>query len=372
MKIYELIFSKDPVNRIKRHLLFWTVVFLYHLVRISLLFPPNQFWENPKPILLGALIWGLLGNMIISYSIVYYLIPNLFQKRKYLLFVLGIIGVILVLFGFGLVNHLLNKQMASAIGTTAEQPYIFLKGTLIRLFGNPPLICGFLLSLKTLKNWHLKQLENETLMKEKSNAELQLLKAQIHPHFLFNTLNNIYSFTLSKSPQASGLVQKLSDMLHYMITDCDQSLVPLEKELRLLRDYLGLEKVRYGKRLQIQMQINGQYKDKLIAPLLLSPFVENCFKHGASIMRKNAWVQLIININGNYLHFNLSNSKPVEPVILKNSGIGLTNVRKRLNLIYPRRYQLEIHTTDNTYTVYLKVELQRQEVTNHQKAVAVA
>ena len=238
------------------------------------------------------------------------------------------------------------------------------------MFGNPPLICGLLLSLKTLKNWYQKQLENETLTREKTNAELQLLKAQIHPHFLFNTLNNIYSFTLSKSPLAAELVQKLSDMLNYMITDCNRVLVPLEKEIQLLKDYIGLEKVRYGDRLDIQMHVNGNYNNKMIAPLLMIPFVENCFKHGASMMRGKQWMHLIININENNLDFNLSNSKPSTSNTIKDKkGIGLLNVQKRLVLLYPGKHQLLIKTTDNTFSVELTIELQTQPVTTIEKNV---
>jgi LytS/YehU family sensor histidine kinase len=260
--------------------------------------------------------------------------------------------------------NLLTKQFVHAIGNTKEQPYIFLRGSFIRLFGNAPLICGILLSLKTLKTWHQKQLENEMLTKEKANAELQLLKAQIHPHFLFNTLNNIYSFTLNKSPQAAELVQKLSDMLKYMINDCEQIMVPLEKEIQLIKDYIGLEKVRYGDRLDIQMHVNGDCQNKMIVPLLMIPFVENSFKHGASMMRGKQWMHLIINVNDNDLDFNLSNSKPSQPNSTKNKkGIGLLNVQKRLGLLYPGKHQLNINSTDNIFSVSLKIGLQKQVLT---------
>ena len=367
MKMYDLIFSNNRVHRIKRHLLFWSVVFIYLIVRISFLFPQGHAWENAKTILLNSL-WGIFYNAIISYTIIYYLVQNFFAKKRYALFVAGVLLLYIVVFGLYLLWLLINGQFIHAIGTTAQHPYIFLKGTVIRLFGNPPLICGIFLSLKTLKTWHLKQLENETLTREKANAELQLLKAQIHPHFLFNTLNNIYSFTLTKSPLAAELVQKLSDMLSYMITDCEQIMVPLEKEIQLIKDYIGLEKVRYGDRLDIQMHINGDCKNKMIVPLLMIPFVENCFKHGASMMRGKQWMHLIINITENDLDFNLSNSKPSLATTTKNKiGIGLLNVRKRLGLLYAGKHLLDINSTENTFSVYLKIELQKQFITNNEK-----
>lgn len=366
MKTYDLIFSNERANRVKRHLLFWGVVYLYQLVRMSFLFPPDKLWNQMPSLLLGSLIWGILLNMIFSYLIVYYLIPKFFAKKKYILFVIGVLLVWLIVFILGIINNILNQQLTHAIGIMPQAPLIFLRGNFIRSMGNPPLICGLLLSFKTLKTWHQKQLDNEMLIKEKANAELQLLKAQIHPHFLFNTLNNIYSFTLTKSPLAAELVQKLSDMLNYMITDCNQILVPLEKEIQLLKDYIGLEKVRYGERLDIQMYINGDCKNCMIVPLLMIPFVENCFKHGASMMRGKQWMHLIININENNLDFNLSNSKPSKSRAAKK-GIGLLNVHKRLELLYPGKHQLDIKSTENTFSVYLKIELQTKSVTTIEK-----
>jgi sensor histidine kinase YesM len=327
---------------------------------MSFLFPQDQIWIKAPLILTTALIWGIFHNALIAYSVVYYLVPKYFVKKKYVLFAVNILLLFIIVFGLNVLYNIAAGSFTSAIGKTAQHPFMFLRGTLIRLFGNAPLICGLLLSLKTLKTWHLKQLENETLIKETASAELQLLKAQIHPHFLFNTLNNIYSFTLTKSPQASELVQKLSDMLSYMVSDCEQVMVPLEKEIQLIKDYIGLEKVRYDDRLDIQMHIKGDCKNKMIVPLLMIPFVENCFKHGASMMRGRQWMQLIININDNDLDFTLSNSKPRQTIDSSNKkGIGLANVQKRLELLYPGKHFLKTESTGNTYMVRLQVSLQQ-------------
>lgn len=359
MKMYDLIFSNERSPRIKRHVLFWTSFYLYQVLRMSFLFPPDHIWDSIVLILISSLVWGLFHNMFITYSVTYYLIPKYFMKEKYLRFVVGILILFVIIFCYNFLFTSINKIFTHAIGTTKQQPYIFLRGTIIRLFGNAPLVCGLFISFKTLKNWYQKQLENDTLIKEKTNAELQLLKAQIHPHFLFNTLNNIYSFTLTRSPFAAELVQKLSDMLNYMITDCNRVSVPLEKEIQLLKDFIGLEKVRYGNRLDIQMHINGDCSDKMIAPLLMIPFVENCFKHGASVMRGKQWMHLIINVTAEQLDFNLSNSKPAIQDTNKNkNGIGLLNVQKRLALLYTGQYELDINSTDNTFSVYLKIKLQ--------------
>ncbi len=223
-----------------------------------------------------------------------------------------------------------------------------------------------MLTIKYYKDWYIKQRESEILQHENKLAELLLLKAQIHPHFLFNTLNNIYSFTLTGSPQAANLVDKLSGMIDYMITEGEKPMVLVEKEIQLLKDYIGLEKVRYGNRLDMQVEINGEYKSKMIAPLLMIPFVENCFKHGASVMRGQQWIRLYINIDEDNLDFKLSNSKPMDVIDTNNKkGIGLANVQKRLQLIYPGKHLLEIESTNDTYIVHLQVSLKQVTALEH-------
>ncbi|MEO8416221.1 MAG: sensor histidine kinase [Ginsengibacter sp.] len=360
-KIYNLIFSGKRSTRIKRHVIFWSFFYVYQVIRLSFLYPFNHLHDSVAPILISSLAIGFLQNVFLTYLVVYYLIPQFISKKKYFLFATGILVAFIIMFGWNILYIRINKIFIHAIGSTKQNPYIFLRGVIIRLVGNAPLVCALFVSLKALKNWHLRELENEQLTREKANAELQLLKAQIHPHFLFNTLNNIYSFALAKSPLAADLVQKLSDMLSYMITDCNRLTVPVEKEIQLIKDYIGLERVRYGERLDIQMYVNGDYQNSMIVPLLMIPFVENCFKHGASMMRGKQWMHLVISVNEYELDFNLSNSKPAQPNVIKNkNGIGLLNVQKRLDLLYPGRHELNINSTENTFSVYLKVALEKQ------------
>ncbi len=290
--MYSLIFSDKRSLRIQRHVIFWMSFYIYQVVRMSFLFPSAHLWSSIILLLVSSMVWGVFHNILVTYTTAYYLVPKFFIKRKYLSFAIGLLILLIIVAGYNFLYTIIARKFTHAIGTTKTQPYLYLRGSVIRLFGNAPLVCGLFISLKALKSWHLKQLENEQLAREKTNAELQLLKAQIHPHFLFNTLNNIYSFTLTKSSLASELVQKLSDMLQYMITDCDSVLVPVEKEVQLLKDYIALEKVRYGDRLDIQMHVNGDCKNCMIAPLLMIPFVENSFKHGASLMRGKQWMHL--------------------------------------------------------------------------------
>lgn len=232
-------------------------------------------------------------------------------------------------------------------------------GAISFLFIGPITICGIFLSIKMFKSWYLKEQEKQILITENANAEIQLLKAQVHPHFLFNTLNNIYSFTLNKDPCAAGLVLKLSDTMNYMITECEEPFVALEKELKMISDYIGLEKVRYGNSLDISFNIAGDYNNKLVVPLLMIPFVENSFKHGASKMLRHPWIHLSIQADEDLLHFTLVNSKPADETVQIKGGIGLKNVQKRLELIYPGAHLLSIESTINTFTVNMQVPLKR-------------
>lgn len=200
--------------------------------------------------------------------------------------------------------------------------------------------------------------ETEEVAREKARAELQLLKAQIHPHFLFNTLNNIYFFTLNVSPHAPGMIKKLSGLLHYILHECDQPLVPLEKELKMIEDYIALEKIRYSDKMQMTVTIKGDTRNKSIAPLLLIPFVENSFKHGASKMIIHPKINMEITIEGNELALFITNTKPqqAEPTS-RQAGLGLKNVNKRLQLLYPGKHELEIISEPESHTVFLKISL---------------
>ena len=155
----------------------------------------------------------------------------------------------------------------------------------------------------------LKQRELLLAQQEKITAELQLLKAQVHPHFLFNTLNNIYSFSLEESPKTPELILKLSSLLSYMLYDCKAEEVRLEKEVEIMKDYIDLEKERYGNKIEISWNVEGDIRDNFISPLLMLPFLENAFKHGASEQIEKPWMGVDISVANNILKFKITNSK---------------------------------------------------------------
>jgi LytS/YehU family sensor histidine kinase len=152
----------------------------------------------------------------------------------------------------------------------------------------------------------------------------------------------------------------LEDMLHYMIEECEQPLVSLGKEIAVLKDYFELERIRYGNSIDMQFEISGEYSGKFVSPLLMIPFVENSFKHGASQILREPWIKLFIQADDDIVHFSLTNSKPAEEKANNKVGIGLANVKKRLELLYPDAHLLTIDSTKNTFTVNMQIPITRQ------------
>lgn len=198
-------------------------------------------------------------------------------------------------------------------------------------------------------------LESKTLQ-----TELKLLKSQINPHFLFNTLNSLYAHTLKKSDEAPEIVLKLSEMMRYMLYDCNEKEVFLEKEITYIQNYLNLESLRHGDRIKITFDIYGDVGEQKIAPLILMPFIENAFKHGTNSQIKDAYVFLKLDVQKDDIHFKMENSKtPSIPksTLIKSGGIGLANVKRRMEILYPERYKLHIEESPNTYNISLHLNL---------------
>jgi len=299
--------------------------------------------------------------MGLAYGVLYYFLPSYMSRTK------NFIGTTMLLLLFvsflAVVNYIfliLIFSISTRLGYFNQMPkmsFIIPVWARLILF-NYPTVVGFALAIKILKNWYLKQKETAQVGREIINGELQLLKAQVHPHFLFNTLNNIYSFIINDSNDATEALKKLSTLLRYIIYECDQPLVQLEKELKMIRDYIDLEKIRYGKNFNMSLQVQGNGSNKMISPLLLIPFLENSFKHGASQMLTHPWINLDITILEHELQFILSNSKPaIAGEKTMSNGLGLRNVKKRLSILYKDTHALNITDDIMSFSVSLKVPI---------------
>ena len=361
-----LIFSQNPHSRLKRHILFWLCWFVFLVVSGS-----AAIGHDAKT--LGIMIsvdilvaiQQIVVELPICYLVLYFIIPKFFFKGRYLAgFLLVVTSVILSYWWAYVAMHLADPHIKSLLNITGPDQltseFIIIKD--IVSSGGIFVCCSVMCSLKFLKFWYIKQQENILLGRENVVAELQLLKAQVHPHFLFNTLNNIYSFTITNSDLAASLMGKLNGILRYMMLDGQHAAVPLMKEIQLINDYISLEKVRYGERLKISLNITGNASNKMIAPLLMIPFVENSFKHGASKMLKEPIIELSITIEEDRLTFELINNKPAdgaaENKINQKGGIGLKNAGRRLKLLYPEKHDISIESTDTMYSVRLIIKFQ--------------
>lgn len=210
-------------------------------------------------------------------------------------------------------------------------------------------------------DWFRDLREKQELRTKNMQSELRFLKSQINPHFLFNTLNSLYALTLKKSDDAPEVVLKLSEMMRYMLYECNERRVLLSKEVNYLKNYLDLERVRHGQRANIQFEIQGDLTGQQIAPLMLIPFVENSFKHGINHAMSESFVKIFMDVADNEVQFYIENSKP-ETAPLSNpdrpsGGIGLVNVKRRLDIMYPGKYQLDSSETPRSYSINLCVEL---------------
>lgn len=199
-----------------------------------------------------------------------------------------------------------------------------------------------------------------------SKTELQLLQSQLSPHFLFNTLNNMYGISMSEHEKIPPLLLKLSDLLRYSVYDAKELFVPLKEEISYLNNYIDFEKIRIGERLQLTLSMEDVRGLKLkIAPMLLIVFVENAFKHSKNTNNESIAINISLKIWDDSVLFSVKNSQGVKEItantLNKNSGLGLANVKKRLELLYPNQYDLQIDDSEESYRVMLRLNLKSDE-----------
>ncbi|MDO9376678.1 MAG: histidine kinase [Bacteroidota bacterium] len=368
MQQQAFIFSNEPRYRWARHLSFWAAWWLFQGFLYSFISINNTTQFNLRlPASLAESLIYLIVHAFLSYSLMYFVVPRFLLKGRYWLTTVWVVILFLLTAALsaGLSVTIIPEVRMAIIGQSyAEQyrtPTLNIHLALMAGLRGAITVGGIAAAIKLMKLWYMKEQRNLQLQKENVAAQLQVLKAQVHPHFLFNTLNNIYAYTQTTSPVASSLVIGLSDMLRYMLYECNQPLVPLSKEIKMLRDYCSLEQVRYDQHLDLQVNIAGDKGEVMIAPLLLLPFMENAFKHGASHLLEAAWISLSINVEGDTLKMKLINSKPIDTTTRNDGsqGLGISNVQTRLNFLYPNRHELSITNEEELFIVNLTVKLEK-------------
>ncbi len=299
-------------------------------------------------------------KILATYFTLYFLLPKYLLQGKHVRFGLWVILLILI---SGLGQRFVTYYVYYPIWAPEGQAYaIFIPTKIIKEFVGIYPVVGLAVAIKLLKFWYQGKEDHQVLVQEKLEAELKFLKTQIHPHFLFNTLNNLYALTLKKSDLAPAMVLKLSDMIDYMLYECNVENVPLSKEVKFIHDYIEIEKMRYGDLLELNLNIESGSEEKTIAPLIFLPFLENTFKHGANSQLKKAWVSIELKIRSEELTFKVENNSELE---IENGsgeekGIGLKNVRRRLDLLYKEDYELIILQEKESFLVTLKIPLRKR------------
>ena len=338
-----------------KHILFWLVYILLHSMMYGQ--AKGDYFIHFKlqlyylPAVLGA-----------TYITLYILLPRYLLQKNYFKF---ICYFILTALFFSLLQRINICIFVVPIyfPDYADQYKILSLGLFFRILMEFPVVI-FAALIKIMSHWYQNQQHNQQLIQEKLEAELKFLKAQIHPHFLFNTLNNLYALTLKKSDLAPEMVLKLSELLNYMLYESNVRTISLKKEVDVLFNFIELEKIRYGDLLDIHFHVSGEIDDKQIAPLLLLPFVENSFKHGVSKKLSNKWVDISLATENSSLTLKVENSKEKNTTGESASyleGIGLKNVRRRLDLLYSQKYQLETVDKGNEFEVTLKLEISKPQ-----------
>ena len=343
---------------------------LFHIIGCTIfLLLPFIFWRDEGGISEffndDRAMRGLMNNVLMLlffYLSFYFLIPKLYFQKKYIQF--GII-ILLSYFIIALLPDIILPFHGHGSPAPGFEPghgpgpdsdtrwrppggnrILFKLGHSLVLF---LAVVFFSLMLKIYNRW--KQAE-----KEKLKAELSYFKAQINPHFLFNTLNTIYSLAIQKADNTPEAVVKLSGMMRYVISDASHDFVPLEKEISYITDYIDLQKIRFGETVTIDYNPCDPGPGMYIAPLILIPFIENAFKYGVN-PGSGSTITMQIGLSGHELHMHISNQKVIPEDIETSGGLGITNARQRLSLLYPDKHRLIIGDREKDFTVDLFIAL---------------
>lgn len=343
------------VWRVGRHIVFWVVYIALNAVVVSV--------ERHQP--LEKVFWSaslteliaLPVKIALTYWIFYYLIPRYMDDRMAFgrMILYGCVG-----FFVAVVLYRLNLAYVYAPLMRPDRPMNWLstRGILLGTF-DIFITLGAALSIKLLRLQAKSHDEARQLQQEKMQSELNFLRTQTNPHFLFNTLNNLYGLARKKSDLTPHAILMLSKIMRFMLYDCRAPRIPVTAEAKVIQDYIELEKLRYNERLNIHYEENIDDPHMTIAPLLMLPFVENSFKHGARTSTEEVKIGINISLKAGNLCYTVKNTapEPEPPPETEIGRIGLFNVKRQLELIYPNNYVLETGWADGWYTVDMKIEL---------------
>ncbi len=308
--------------------------------------------EVPLPLALLNESINIAFYIALVYFNILYLFPNYLRKGSYLLY----LGLLLLATAILTPIKLVAKYLI--LGLPSET----VLDNMLTYYLSTFLVAGLSTVGRMMTDWFRQNRESQELANQTMQSELRFLKSQINPHFLFNTLNSLYALTLKKSDAAPDIVIKLSEMMRYMLYECNEKWVPLSKEIAYIQNYLDLERLRQQKDVEISFTVKGQVQQQQVAPLMFMNFLENSFKHGLNNNITRGYVRIHMDVAEESVQFKIENSKgramlSAPDHARPSGGIGLVNARRRLSLIYPKQHQLSVQETPNSYSVQLTIQL---------------
>jgi hypothetical protein len=334
-------------RRILFDILFWTLLKGYELF----FYTTSSSFEYAYKTALSR----FPAELILYYAGINYILPLYFHKRNVRRLVLQlVIALVMAIIPYRIARHFFFESSTAGDwwNSLLNLPYFFVAP----FYFLPIPALGFIIFI--FRKLHLNELQKKEADRQRVMAEMNLLKAQIQPHFLFNTLNNLYGLALSSSVHTADSIMRLSKIMEYMLYNAEREQVPLAGEIQYIHDYIELEKLRYGHRLQVSWDIDGSLGHHLIIPLLLFPFIENAFKHGTHREDGDTWISVSCKQEDGAIVYRVVNSISTLPGKTTNGrGYGLQNLRKRLELAYTGRYTLEQQRDDTSYMCVLKLNL---------------
>jgi sensor histidine kinase YesM len=336
----EILFTR---KRWLLHVTFWFVVLIFYAILFGR--QNSNYWQT-------FFFIGLLMPMTIgtSYFLGYYLVPKFLLKEQYgyflLYFAYTIVGTLMLEMMVAFATFILIAKLQIKNMSPASFDLFFLLTALL-------MVVFLSVAIKLLMHWRKSQADYDKLMREKMEADLKFLKTQLNPHFLFNTLNNLYFLASEKSDQAPKAILSLSEILDYVLNASKQVFVPLEKEWKQAENYIDLEMLRYQDRVSIEKTIAGKIDDHTICPMILLTLLENAFKHGVMPATGKSWIQLNVESCVGSIKIQISNS--VVDRTSETKGIGLQNLKSQLLLLYGDSHYLDIQSNEKEFNLTLQL-----------------
>jgi hypothetical protein len=335
----------DAIANKKRwviHLLFWIFILVFYVI-----FFGRRNNNYAQTFLFVGLVMPV--TVLASYIMNYYLLPHFFMQQRYGLFLLYsfylFLAALFLEMGMALATFFIAAELRIDDMSAASFDAVFVLSSLL-------LVVFFGMAVQLSSFWRKSKEDYQKLMRDKVELELQFLKTQLHPHFIFNTLNNLYFLALEKSDHAPKAILALSELLDYVLHETRDAFVPLQNELQQVRNFISLEMLRYNERLNISLSEYGDVTQSRIAPMMLITLVENAFKHGANKTTNSSWIRITIDV-GDFLTITIRNAR--EGTSTSGHGVGLKNVREQIKLLYGSEGTMRVEPAVEEFLVEVKV-----------------